>query len=350
MSTPAAESSTGDVRYAFDRIPGIGTALEVAPGVFWLRMPLPFALDHINLWLLDDGESWVIVDTGIAGDEVMDAWRRLFGGFMAGRPVSRIIATHFHPDHFGLAGWLAEQTGAPLLMTRTEWLMGSLLYGDVDGRISREQVAMFKRHGLGRDRLDALEKRGNSYRRLLSPPPGHFERVADGDVLNVGGREWTVKVARGHAPEHACLYCADIGVLISGDQILPRISPNVSLSAIEPEANPLARFLESLDELAILPADTLVLPSHDSPFYGLKPRVDTLRRHHEDRLEQLASFCDSPRTAAETLGLLFRRTLDTHQIMFAMGESLAHLVFLVAMGRLDQRTDEEGIERFCPKN
>lgn len=347
MSAPAAGSRRGEVDYVFDGAPDTGTVLGVVPGVYWLRMPLPFALDHINLWLLDDGEGWVIVDTGIASDEVRSAWRRLFGGFMAGRPVTRIISTHFHPDHFGLAGWLVEKTGAPLLMTRTEWLMASLLYGDVTGSVSREQVALFGRHGLGEDRLRALEERGNSYRRLLSAPPAHFERIADGDVLQIGGREWAVKVTRGHAPEHACLYCAEIGVLISGDQVLPRISPNVSLSAIEPEANPLARFLESLDKLAQLPADTLVLPSHNFPFRGLRERIDALRGHHEERLQRLASFCDAPRTAAETLDVLFRRALDTHQIMFAMGESLSHLAYLEAMGRLERQTDDDGIVRFC---
>lgn len=347
MSAPAAGSRRGEVDYVFDGAPDTGAVLGVAPGVYWLRMPLPFALDHINLWLLEDGEGWVIVDTGIASDEVRSAWRRLFGGFMAGRPVTRIISTHFHPDHFGLTGWLVEKTGAPLLMTRTEWLMGSLLYGDVTGSVSREQVALFRRHGLGDDRLDALEQRGNSYRRLLSEPPAHFERIADGDVLQIGGREWTVRVARGHAPEHACLYCAEISVLISGDQVLPRISPNVSLSAIEPEANPLARFLESLDGLAQLPADTLVLPSHDFPFRGLRERIDALRAHHEERLQRLASFCDVPRTAAETLDVLFRRALDTHQIMFAMGESLSHLAYLEATGRLERQTDDDGIVRFC---
>ena len=327
MSTLATESRAGpdSVRYVFDRTPETGVGLEVAPGVYWLRMPLPFALDHINLWLLDDGEGWVIVDTGIASDEVKRAWRQLFGGLMANRSVTRVISTHFHPDHFGLAGWLTEQLGAPLLMTRTEWLTGSLLYDDVNGNVSREQVSLFKRHGLDRGRLDALDRRGNSYRRLLSAPPGHFERISDCDVLRIGGSDWTVKVGRGHAPEHACLYCAEKSLLISGDQVLPRISPNISLSAVEPKANPLAEFLESLDKLRELPADTLVLPSHDFPFQGLRERIDALHRHHEDRLQRLVSFCDVPRTAAETLDILFRRALDTHEIMFAMGESLSHL-------------------------
>ena len=335
------------MRYAFDGAPETAAGLEVAPGVYWLRMPLPFALDHINLWLLEDGDAWVIVDTGVASDEIRNAWQEIFSGLMGGRRVSRIVSTHFHPDHFGLAGWLTEMLGAPLFMTRTEWLTGSLLYGDVDGSVSRAQVALFARHGLDRERLAALENRGNSYRRLLSPPPARFNRIAAGQALTIGGSDWEVLIGRGHAPEHACLYCADKGVLISGDQVLPRISPNVSLSALEPESNPLREFLDSLSGLAALPADTLVLPSHDFPFYGLRERIADLRRHHDGRLSRLASFCESPRTAADTLPVLFRRELDTHQTLFAMGESLSHLAFLEAEGRVKSRLGEDGVVRFA---
>ncbi len=351
MSTPAARASarSADIRYLFDEKPDSGAGVKVAPGVYWLRMPLPFALDHINLWLLDDVDGWVIVDTGIATDDIKGAWRELFSGLMAGRPVSRVISTHFHPDHFGLAGWLVRQLDVPLMMTRTEWLTAALLYADVDGAVSSAQVELFRRHGLARDRLDALARRGNTYRRLISAPPAQFRRIRDGEVLRIGGSDWSVIVGRGHAPEHACLYCAEKNVLISGDQVLPRISPNVSLSAIEPDANPLREFLDSLDSLAELPADTLVLPSHDFPFSGLRERISALRLHHEERLQRLESFCAEPRTAAETLGVLFRRKLDTHQIMFAMGESLSHLALLNFDGRLEKLTGKDEIVRFRSK-
>jgi glyoxylase-like metal-dependent hydrolase (beta-lactamase superfamily II) len=343
------ESRDPGVAYVFDAEPEIGTGLEVAPGVFWLRMPLPFALDHINLWLLRDGGGWTIVDTGIARDEVKAAWRLLFKEFMCGEPVKRILSTHFHPDHFGLAGWLVDTLDAPLWMTRSEWLMGSLLYGDVDARVSDTQAALFRNHGLDEPRLQALAGRGNAYRRLMAPPPPRYRRIRDGERLSIDGSEWTVIVGRGHAPEHACLFCADKGVLISGDQVLPRISPNVSLSAIEPEANPLKEFLDSIEELSGLPADTLVLPSHDFPFYGLKARIATLHQHHDERLESLERYCTVPRTAAETLEIMFRRSLDSHQIMFAMGESLSHLVYLEAGGRLKRGVDENGVYRFVKR-
>ncbi len=340
-------SPAAAVSYAFDEAPGPGSCIAVAPGVLWLRMPLPFALDHINLWLLEDGDGFTIVDTGIARDEVKSAWQALFSGFMDHRPVKRLICTHFHPDHFGLAGWLTEVLNVPLWMTRSEWLTGCMLYGDIDGRVASAQVALFEGHGLDNDRLQTMARRGNTYRRVVAAPPASYRRIADGDRLEIDGCEWRVIIGRGHAPEHACLYCADKGVLISGDQILPKISPNVSLSAIEPDADPLNEYLQSLKPFSALPEDTLVLPSHNFPFYGLHERIRALTAHHEERLDRLAEFCLSPRTAAETLKVLFRRELDAHQIMFAMGESLSHLVYLEGKGRLQRSLDGDGIVRFA---
>lgn len=339
-------SPLASVSYAFEKAPETGAGREVAPGVFWLRMPLPFALDHINLWLLEDGDGFTIVDTGIAREEVKSGWRSLFSGLMSNRPVKRVISTHFHPDHFGLAGWLTEVLDVPLWMTRSEWLTGSMLYADADGRVSDAQVALFKQHGLDDIRLEALAGRGNAYRRLISPPPTSYRRMSDGDRLLVDGCEWLVIVGRGHAPEHACLYCADKGVLISGDQVLPKISPNVSLTAAEPHADPLSDYLESLDRLTALADEVLVLPSHDFPFFGLHARIDALKTHHAERLDDLAGYCRIPRTAAETLEVLFRRELDAHQITFAMGESLSHLVHLEGSARLKRATDRNGVVRF----
>jgi glyoxylase-like metal-dependent hydrolase (beta-lactamase superfamily II) len=335
------------VCYAFDQPPEVGTGLEIAPGIFWLRMPLPFALDHINLWLLEDGDGFTIVDTGIARDEVKSAWLALFTGLMSSRPVTRIISTHFHPDHFGLAGWLCETLKSPLWMTRTEWLTGAMLYADEAGRVADAQVSLFRQHGLDDLRLQALAGRGNAYRRVIGTPPASYTRMVDGDRLLIGGCDWSVVVGRGHAPEHACLYCADRGVLISGDQVLPKISPNVSLSPMEPGADPLSEYMESLDRLKAFPEEALVLPSHDLPFFGLHARIDALKGHHGERLDRLADYCRTPRTAAETLDLLFQRRLDAHQILFAMGESLSHLVHLERSGRVERFEGGDGIIRFA---
>lgn len=351
MNNPAsigASSRTmaSSIQYLWTEPPRPAEVREVAPGVYWLRMPLPFALDHINLWLLEDGEGWTIVDTGIGREEVKTLWRELLHDPMGGRAVRRIVVTHFHPDHFGLAGWLQEVTHAPLWMTRTEWLTGSFLHSDAEARAVTQQVEFFRRHGLAEERLAALHRRGNRYRALVSAPPGSYRRLVHGAALAAGGSEWQVIVGEGHAPEHACLYRKEQAVLIAGDQILPKITPNVSLPAAEPDADPLARFLDSLERFDALPEDTLVLPSHGYPFRGLHCRLAQFRAHHAARLEELEASCREPRSAADLLPVLFRRELDTHQLMFAMGESLSHLRHLEAAGRLEREIGGDGVVRY----
>jgi glyoxylase-like metal-dependent hydrolase (beta-lactamase superfamily II) len=345
MSVPAA---TAPYRpdYAFDAAPAPGPVTEVADGVLWLRMPLPFALDHINLWALADGDGWTLVDTGINRDETKELWRDLFAGPLAGRPAGRLICTHFHPDHFGLAGWLCGEHGIGLTMTRAEWTMGTMIRLDTEGAFSRSMADFYRGHGLGEEWTGPLAARGNMYATRVDLPPNSYLRIVDGDEIDIGGRVWRVIVGTGHAPEHACLYCADLGVLISGDQVLPRITSNVSVWASEPDADPLADFLGSLDRFRGLPEDTLVLPSHGLPFRGLDGRLDDLARHHDDRLAEVAEACPDWRSAADIVPVLFRRELDGHQMTFAMGESIAHLAYLEAQGRLASGRGDDGIMRY----
>ena len=351
MTKPLAvdKSSAEALKYPWDTPPAPGTVHEVADGVFWIRMPLPFALDHINLWLLADGEGWTLVDCGICNDETRGLWRTLRSEHLAedsGRPVKRIIVTHFHPDHLGLAGWLHSETGAPLWMTQAEWSIGSHLYHDTVGKYSDLQVEMFRDNGLRQDRLEAMSRGGNRYRELISRPPGDFQVITDGEDIEVGAHSWRVIVGTGHAPEHACLYCADLGVLISGDQVLPKITPNISLSASEPDANPLQQYLDSLQRFTGLPRNTLVLPSHGLPFHGLELRLQQIREHHLERIEVLFDACKEPHTAAEMMPVMFKRELDEHQIMFAMGECLSHLAYLKHKNRLTCEADGNGIVRY----
>lgn len=343
-----------DMSYAWTEPPALGETIEVAPGVLWLRMPLPYALDHINLWAIrdggedggEDGDGWTLVDTGIGMDEVRALWRGHFATGLGGKPVTRVIVTHFHPDHFGLAGWLAREAGAEIWMTRTEWLTGLTVHRDRDGIGAAAQVEFFTEHGLTGEHLAGLSKRGNRYREIVATPPLSYRRMEDGESFAIGGHDWRIIVGTGHAPEHACLYCESLGLFISGDQILPKITPNVSLHASEPDANPLQDFLGSLENFRGLRPDTLVLPSHGYPFRGLEPRLDDIRAHHDERLAEVVNACDAPMTAAELVPVLFRRELDTHQTMFAMGESLSHLMFLVAEGRLARARGGDGIWRF----
>jgi glyoxylase-like metal-dependent hydrolase (beta-lactamase superfamily II) len=331
-------------------LPGPGQTLEVAPGVHWLRMPLPYRLDHINLWLLEDGDGWVIVDTCIQSNKSKAIWREVFErmriGRDHGRPATRLICTHFHPDHMGLAGWLADELGIELWTSRDEWLFGRMLWLDAEGEGQADIARHYARHGLDAARVTEIAGRGNTYRMVVGEPPRSFNRLRHGDKTTIGGRSWEVIVGLGHAPEQACLYCAEAGVLIAGDQILPRITPNIGVWATEPLADPLTDYLTSLERFRPLPEETLVLPSHGYPFTGLHTRLDELQGHHEERLDALAAALDMKgKTTVEMLPVLFRYTLDTFQIGFAIGETLAHLACLEGRGRA-RREEAGGVVRF----
>ena len=332
--------------YAFDGIPAPAETRVVAPGVHWHRMPLPFKLDHINLWLLEDGDGWTAVDTGIARPEVKDAWERIFAERLGGRPLRRVIVTHFHPDHVGLAGWLKERTGAEVWMPLAEWAFARMLTLDQSDATHATTVAFYRAAGFDPADLAAVASGRGRYASSVSPIPLTFRRYREDETIPIGGRGWRVIVGLGHSPEHACLWCEELRVLISGDQILPRISPNIAVWPHEPEANPLALYLESLEKFRALSDEALVLPSHDRPFRGLAWRLDELAEHHRDRLRHTWAACSSPATGADVLRRLFTRKLDSHQLMFAIGESLAHLHFLIGEGAIVRATRADGVRLF----
>ncbi|HTZ35264.1 MAG TPA: MBL fold metallo-hydrolase [Stellaceae bacterium] len=327
--------------------PAPGKTVPIAPGILWLRMRLPFALNHINLWLLDDGPGWTIVDCGYALDETRQAWEQIFAEGLGGRPVRRIVVTHYHPDHIGLAAWLGERWEAPLWTTEKEWLHARM-HAQLSGpETEASRRAFARRAGLDDEASGVFAERQGGYRHGVPAVPPSYHRIAEGSAIEIGGREWRVMVGEGHAPEHACLYCAEAGVLIAGDQILPRISPNISVQTQEPDGDPLARYLASLDRLrAALPPDILVLPSHNLPFYGVRERIDELAAHHRARCAEVIEACVRPASAADLLPVLFRRTLDRHQMGFALGEALAHLHFLERQGALARTAGSDGIDRF----
>ena len=341
------------IAYPHETTPQAGVAVTVAPGVEWLWMPLPFALNHINLWLLADGEGYAAIDTGFALDPIKDAWksvlaRRPEGNALGARRLTRSIVTHCHPDHLGLAAWLEQETGAGLWIAQGEYLAAHMMMEQIAGYKISAMVDFFRRHGLEQARIDALVERGNGYKRGVPEIPATYRRLFDGQVLKIGDHDWRTIVGHGHAPEHMSIYCADLGVLISGDMLLPRISTNISVMASTPEADPLGLFLASIDGFRSLPADTLVLPSHGRPFRGLHARIDQLHAHHAERCAVLLDACrGAPKNAAELIAVLFNREIpDPHQTMFAMGESIAHLNYLEHAGKL-QRIENDGLVRFA---
>lgn len=330
--------------HPFPAPPEIATTTEVAPGILWIRMPLPFALDHINLWALADGDGWTIVDTGVGNDETLTHWDSLLAGPLAGKPVKRLICTHFHPDHMGLAGPLTQRFGIRLTATIGEWTYGRMLMLEGGTDYVNTQVDHYRRCGYDQEMQDGVRQRAGSYSERIRPLPACVSVIGEGSILTIGAHEWQVFVGRGHSPEHACLYCPDQNVLISGDQILPRISPVVGVWPQEPDSEPLGRFLDSLKRLkAAFPADCLVLPSHKLPFRGLHERADELLAHHAERLARAEDACAQPSTALHVLKHLFQRPLDAHQTGFAIGETVAHLNHLMAQGRIRRSEDDDGV-------
>lgn len=327
-----------------EALPTPGNTLELAAGVHWVRMPLPYALNHINLWLLAEGATqWCAVDTGMAMGDVQPCWEQLLIKY----PVVRQIVTHYHPDHLGLAAWLQEKTGAPLWMTQAEYLTAQAFAGEIGHYSVTSTNDLFRLHGLSEERLAALRQRGNAYRRAVPAIPPTYTRLRAGQEVVIGAHAWRVIIGHGHCPEHAALYCADLGILIAGDMLLPSISTNVAVFAPNPDEDSLSDFLDSIRAFTALPDDTLVLPSHGRPFRGIRSRVAALERHHADRCAALVAACQTHAcTAAELLPILFQRDItDPHQTLFAMSEAIAHLNHLVQRGALHY-AETDGVRRY----
>ncbi len=333
--------------FAGNVVPEPGAVFPVAPGVLWLRMPMPMALDHINLWLLDDADGWTVVDTGLCNDATRQTWEQVFERHLQGRPVRRVICTHMHPDHVGLADWLCRRWNAPLLMTQGEYLSARLISAGLEPTGTEGLLEHFRAHGAAQEHLQSLAGRGNFYMRMVPSLPPSFQRLEGGQRLRIGAAEWQVIEGGGHCPEHASLWCAEHHVLISGDLLLPRISTNVSVYPIEPQADALGRYLRSLERFDVLDATTRVLPSHGLPFSGVHGRVRQLREHHAERLQAVLQACSQRAlSSAELIPLLFRRALDTHQLGFALGEAIAHANRLWAVDALRREVDSAGLIRF----
>ncbi len=331
--------------YPFETRPEIGETIQIAPGIHWVRMRLPMQLNHINLWLLEDGDGWTVVATGIKDEPTKEAWEKLFAGPMRGRPVRRVIVTHLHPDHVGLAGWLVRKFDVQLWMTRIDYLMCRNLCADTGQEAPPEGVKFYHAAGFPEDQLEMYKTRFGGFGRGVYRLPGGFHRMQEGDRIPIGNRVWEIVIGRGHAPEHACLWCREENIFISGDQLLPRISSNVSLFPTEPEANPLQDWLDSCSKLkALLTKEILVLPSHNEPFRGAPLRLQELIDGHEDGMEKLRALCVEPKRAIDVFPALFRAKITSGNFGMAAGESLAHLNCMIARGQIAKEADKDGVD------
>lgn len=330
--------------YPLGAAPASGEAVVAAPGVLWLRLPLPMQLDHVNVYAIEDGDGWVVVDTGIRTPEALAGWEAALAGPLGGRPVTRVICTHMHPDHIGLAGWLCDRFDAPLLMTQLEYVTGRMLVSDT-GPAPESGAVFWRAAGWSEDQVERYRTTYGRFAKGVAPLPAGYQRLGAGQTLSIGGEDWTIVIGNGHSPEHACLWRRSDGVLISGDQILPRISSNVSVWPTEPLADPLHDWMTSLERLGdLLPADTLVLPGHGEPFTGVLPRIEALMRGHRVSLTRLERTLRTPSRAVDGFGALFARPVDGGLLGMATGEAIAHLNYLAGQGRVRRDRDAGGVD------
>jgi glyoxylase-like metal-dependent hydrolase (beta-lactamase superfamily II) len=345
VSAKSDSKETG-LRYPIIEEPetGDGSAVEVAPGVLWLRMPLFSSLPWINVWALASEEGWTLVDTGLRSSKTVDAWQSAFAGALDGAAVARVLVTHMHPDHCGMAGWMTEQLSVRLWMTRLEYLTARLMSSDMRGHVPIEGVEFYRAAGWDQENIEGYKAKFGSFGEMIHPLPASYRRITDGETFLVGNQEWSVVVGNGHSPEHACLYCPQLKLLISGDQVLPRISSNVSVFPTEPDANPLQDWLTSLGALkARIPEDVLVLPAHNSPFNGLHTRLDQLIDGHLRNLARLEETLAERRRVVDVFGSLFARPITSGVLSMATGEAVAHLNYLRNAGRVVREIDQHGV-------
>lgn len=333
---------TGGIHHPFEVPPAEGAAVEVAPGILWLRLPLPMALDHVNIYALDDGEGWTIVDTGMSSRKTKAIWEKLLAGPLAGKPVTRVILTHHHPDHAGLVGWF-QARGAALMATRTAWLYARMLVLDEQERPAPEALTFYRRAGMSEAELaKRADERPFNFADVVEPMPLGFTRLTEGQRLRIAARDWTVRIGSGHAPDHATLW-SDDGLILGGDQLLPGISANIGVYPTEPDADPLSDWLDSCR--AFLPHatdDQLVLPGHKLPFTGLPLRLVNMIENHESALIRLLEHLATPRTARQCFVPLFRREVSAPEQGLALVESLAHLNCLLRRGQVSRSLSAHG--------
>ena len=332
------------LNYPFEGRPESGEVLEIAPGIRWLRLSLPFQLNHINVWLLREDNGWALVDTGLFTNTTREVWKNVLEHSLGGVPLSRILVTHLHPDHVGCAGWLARRFDIDLWMTRAEYLLCRILVADTGKATPGAGTRFYHAAGFPAEAMDRYVEHFGGFGRVVAALPEGYHRLEDGDIVTIGNDDWEIIIGRGHSPEHACLFCAERNVLIGGDQLLPTISSNVSVYPTEPTADPLQDWFDSIDLLEKrLPEDVLVLPSHGRPFTGAHIRLEQLRAEHEDGLDKLRILCREPKRAIDVFPALFKSRIDDRNLLMATGEALSHLHYLKYRKEVTSTPDGDGV-------
>jgi len=345
------DMAAAPLTFPFADGPKIGGGVEVTPDVVWMRMPLGGSLAFINVWGLRDEGGWTLVDTGMQGPATTDAWRRAFAGPLQGKPIVRVIVTHMHPDHIGMAGFITRKFRCKLWITRDEYLMCRLLAADTGREVPEDGMEFYRAAGWDEAALENYATRFGGFGKALHALPDSYRRLVDGEVLTIGERKWIVVTGSGHSPEHACLWCPDQKLLISGDQVLPKITSNVSVFPTEPEGDPLDDWLTSLAKIKrIVPNDVLVLPAHNDPFYGLHERLDELIGFHERALKRLERRIGERKRAVDVFDVLFKRQINAQVLSMATGESLAHLNCLLRRGAAVRERDAAGVDWYRASN
>ncbi|MGR3660008.1 MAG: MBL fold metallo-hydrolase [Paracoccaceae bacterium] len=334
----------GALRYLTEEPPEFGSAIEVADGVLWFRLPLPMALDHVNIFALDDGDSWTVIDTGLDTRKTRAIWETVLDGPLKGKPVKRVIVTHHHPDHIGLAGWFQTHYGAELVTTRTAWLMARMLVLDEHPEPTLETTTFWRRAGMSATMLEARQgERPFNFCDVVAPLPLGFQRIVEGDRISIAGRDWTIRMGNGHAPEHATFWADDDSIVLGGDQLLPSISPNLGVYATEPMADPVADWMESCERLLqYANDDQLVLPGHKLPFTGLPFRMRQLIDNHHSALDRLLEYLETPHTAVECFIVLFKRKIGEAVYGLALVEAMAHVNHLYHLGEVTRTLRSDG--------
>ena len=330
--------------------PTPGVPEKIADGVYWLRIPMPMSLDHINVWLLEDDQGWTVVDTCLNLPNAREIWEQVFSEFMQGKPVQRVICTHLHPDHVGLAGWISERFSCQLWMSREEFLMCKAMAGDTGREAPDVAIRFYRAAGYSEEQLERYRSKFGNFGKAISQLPDSFRRLVDGETIRVNNRYWEIVVGAGHSPEHVALYCPALKLLISGDQVLPKITPNVSVFPTEPQGDPLKEWLRSNSRIRDkLPDDLLVLPAHEAPFYGLHVRLTQVIEAHETDLDKLFDHLSEPKRAVDCFPALFKREIDDSVLGMATGETLAHLNCLLGRRRIRCQRDENGVDWYEQK-